>query len=107
MRRCVAAMLGARKRGLAGGVAMSATGCWSLRVPIPIRSTCRSIPAAVFRLSGKPLKTTKDTDAIFENVNAARTKSADDPDTLEISRDTNAKVRLGEYPLGGKIADRQ
>ena len=56
---------------------------------------------------GKPLKKTKDTDAIFENVQAARDKYADDPDTLEISVDTKAKVSLGEYSQGGKNTDRQ
>lgn len=56
---------------------------------------------------GKPLKKTKDTDAIFDNVKAARSKYADDPETLEISVDTKAKVSLGEYSLGGKNTDRQ
>jgi hypothetical protein len=51
---------------------------------------------------GKPLKKTPDTDAIFENVHAARRESGDDPETLEISADTKAKVSLGEYALGGK-----
>jgi hypothetical protein len=51
---------------------------------------------------GKPLKKTKDTDAIFANVQAARTAYRDDPQTLEISVDTKAKVSLGEYALGGK-----
>jgi predicted acyl esterase len=56
---------------------------------------------------GKPLKKTKDTSAIFENVKAARTKYSDDQETLEISVDTKAKVSLGEYALGGKNTDRQ
>jgi hypothetical protein len=56
---------------------------------------------------GKPLKKTKDTDAIFANVKAAREKYLDDPETLEISVDTKAKVSLGEYALGGKNTDRQ
>jgi hypothetical protein len=56
---------------------------------------------------GKPLKKTKDTDAIFANVKAAREKYKDDPETLEISVDTKAKVSLGEYALGGKNTDRQ
>jgi hypothetical protein len=56
---------------------------------------------------GKPLKKTKDTDAIFANVKAARVKYLDDPQTLEISVDTKAKVGLGEYALGGKNTDRQ
>lgn len=54
---------------------------------------------------GKPLKKTKDTDAIFANVKAAREKYADDPETLEISVDTTTKVSLGEYSLGGKNTD--
>ena len=56
---------------------------------------------------GKPLKKTKDTDAIFENVKAARMQYADDPETLEISVDTKAKVSLGEYSQGGENTDRQ
>ena len=31
----------------------------------------------------------------------------DDPETLEISVDTKAKVSLGEYALGGKNENRQ
>src|SRR5882757_8753416 len=54
---------------------------------------------------GKPLKKTKDTDAIFANVKAAREQYQDDPETLEISVDTKAKVGLGEYALGGKNTD--
>ena len=55
---------------------------------------------------GKPLKKTADTDAIFENVQAARTAAAADPECLEISVDTKAKVKLGEYSQGGKNQDR-
>jgi hypothetical protein len=55
---------------------------------------------------GKPLKKTKDTDAIFENVKAVRAKAEADPETLEISIDTKTKVKLGEYSMGGKNADR-
>jgi hypothetical protein len=55
---------------------------------------------------GKPLKKTKDTDAIFENVKAARAEAETDPETLEISIDTKTKVKLGEYDQGGKNADR-
>ncbi len=50
----------------------------------------------------KPLKKTKDTDAIFENVKAVRAEAEADPETLEISIDTKTKVKLGEYDLGGK-----
>ena len=55
---------------------------------------------------GKPLKKTASTDAIFENVKAARAAAVDDPETLEISVDTKAKVKLGEYSQGGKNQDR-
>jgi hypothetical protein len=51
---------------------------------------------------GKPLKKTKDTNAIFENVKAIRAEAQADPETLEISVDTKAKVKLGEYSQGGK-----
>ena len=55
---------------------------------------------------GKPLKKTKETDAIFANVKAVQQQVRDDPATLEISRDTKAKVALGEYVRGGKNPDR-
>ena len=54
---------------------------------------------------GKPLKKTADTDAIFENVKAARQAAAADPECLEISLDTKTKVKLGEYSQGGKNQD--
>jgi len=54
---------------------------------------------------GKPLKKTKDTDAIFANVRAVHEESRLDPETLEISVDTKAKVSLGEYSRGGKNPD--
>jgi hypothetical protein len=56
---------------------------------------------------GKPLKKTKDTDAIFANVQAVRQEVRDDPQTLEISLDTKAKVAVGDYSRGGKNPDRQ
>jgi len=55
---------------------------------------------------GKPLKKTKDTDAIFENVKAVRAEAELDPETLEISIDTKTKVKLGEYDQGGKNTNR-
>ena len=54
---------------------------------------------------GKPLRKTKDTDAIFANVKTVRQQAQDDPATLEISMDTKAKVALGAYVRGGKNAD--
>lgn len=53
----------------------------------------------------KPLKKTKDTDAIFANIAAVREQASHDPATLEISVDTKAKVSLGEYSRGGKKPD--
>ena len=55
---------------------------------------------------GKPLKKTKDTDAIFDNVQSARSTASGDPNTLEISIDTKTKVKLGEYSQGGKNQNR-
>ena len=55
---------------------------------------------------GRPLKKAEETDAIFENVRRVKGESANDPETLEISMDTKAKVNLGEYSRGGKRPDR-
>jgi hypothetical protein len=54
---------------------------------------------------GKPLRKTKQTDAIFANIKAVRQQAQGDPATLEISMDTKAKVALGEYVRGGKNPD--
>ncbi len=56
---------------------------------------------------GKPLKKTKETDAIFANVQAVRQEVRDDPEALEISIDTKAKVAVGNYVRGGKKPDGQ
>jgi hypothetical protein len=56
---------------------------------------------------GKPLKKTQQTDAIFANVKQVREQARSDPETLEISMDTKAKVALGDYARGGKNPDRQ
>jgi hypothetical protein len=53
----------------------------------------------------KPLKKTKQTDAIFANVHAAQEEIKNDPATLGISIDTKAKVNEGEYSRGGKKQD--
>ena len=55
---------------------------------------------------GKPLKKTKETDAIFANVKQVKKQVRDDPEALEISVDTKAKVALGDYARGGKNPDR-
>jgi Rhodopirellula transposase DDE domain len=54
---------------------------------------------------GKPLKKTKETDAIFANIEAVRPEVRDGPQTLEISIATKAKVAVGDYVRGGKNAD--
>ncbi len=54
----------------------------------------------------KPLKKTKDTDAIFANVAAVRAEVKNDPHSLELSADTKAKVHEGDYARGGKNPDR-
>jgi len=54
---------------------------------------------------GKPLKKTKDTDAIFANVAAVKAEAHGEAETLEISMDTKAKVALGDYSRGGKNPD--
>jgi Rhodopirellula transposase DDE domain len=54
---------------------------------------------------GKPLKKTEQTDAIFANLKAVRDEVRDQPETLEISMDTKAKVALGDYVRGGKNPD--
>lgn len=54
----------------------------------------------------KPLKKTKETDAIFANVAAVKQEAGADPATLEISMDTKAKVNEGDYSRGGKKPDR-
>jgi hypothetical protein len=56
---------------------------------------------------GRPLKRTKETDAIFANVKQVRGQARTEPETLEISVDAKAKVSLGEYVRGGKNPDRQ
>src|SRR4051794_7928965 len=56
---------------------------------------------------GKPLKKTKETDAIFANVKQVRGQARTEPETLEISVDAKAKVGLGDYVRGGKNPGRQ
>jgi hypothetical protein len=56
---------------------------------------------------GKPLKKTKQTDAIFANIAAVHEEVRGDPETLEISIDTKAKVAVGDYVRGGKNPDRR
>jgi hypothetical protein len=55
---------------------------------------------------GKPLKKTEETDAIFANVKRVKQEAKADPEALEISMDTQAKVSPGAYSRGGKDPDR-
>jgi hypothetical protein len=78
---------------------------------LPRERTMRDILNRMnFRLKriqkGKPLKKTKETDAIFANIQAVRDQARGDPETLEVSMDTKAKVGLGDYARGGKNPDR-
>jgi len=78
---------------------------------VPAERTLRDILNRMnYRLKriqkGRPLKKTKETDAIFENVAAVKATSRGDPETLEISADTKAKVAIGDYSRGGKRQDR-
>jgi Rhodopirellula transposase DDE domain len=54
---------------------------------------------------GKPLKKAPQTDAIFANVRQVKEQVRNDPEALEISMDTKAKVGLGDYVRGGKNPD--
>ena len=82
------------------------------REELPSERTMRDILNRMnYRLKriqkGKPLKKTKETDAIFANVQRARQQARNEPETLEISVDAKAKVSLGDYVRGGKNPDRQ
>src|SRR3954462_6217603 len=79
---------------------------------LPSERTMRDILNRMnFRLKriqkGKPLKKTKETDAIFANVKQVKSQVRGDPEALEISVDTMAKVALGDYARGGKNPDGQ
>ena len=82
------------------------------KAKLPSERTLRDILNRMnFRLKriqkGKPLKKTEETDAIFANVKQVREQSRNDPEVLEISMDTKAKVSVGEYVRGGKNPDRR
>lgn len=77
---------------------------------VPAERTLRDILNRMnYRLKrlqkGKPLKKTKDTDAVFANVAAVKAEVCGQAQTLEISMDTKAKVALGDYARGGKNPD--
>jgi DDE family transposase len=77
---------------------------------LPAERTMRNILNRMnYRLKriqkGKPLKKVKQTDAIFANLAAVQAEGRGDPERLEISMDTKAKVALGDYSRGGKNPD--
>jgi hypothetical protein len=83
-----------------------------LKEALPSERTLRDILNRMnYRLKriqkGKPLKKTEETDAIFAHVKEVREQSRNDPEVLEISMDTKAKVSLGDYVRGGKNPDRR
>ena len=51
---------------------------------------------------GKPLKKTKETDAIFANVKEVQQQARSDPETLEISMDTKRRWRWAIMLVGEK-----
>ena len=53
-------------------------------------------------LKVKPLKKIPQTNAIFENVHRCNAASDEDPQSLRISVDTKAKVKIGELSRDGK-----
>ena len=50
----------------------------------------------------KPVKKIPEVDEIFENVHQANQASDNNPESLRISVDTKAKVKIGEFSRGGK-----
>jgi hypothetical protein len=50
----------------------------------------------------KPKKKIPETDAIFENVHRCNAQADDDEQTLRISMDVKAKVKVGEFSRGGE-----
>jgi hypothetical protein len=89
--------------------ALAAKGYGEGEKDLPSERSMRDILNRMnFRLKkirkGKPLKKTKDTDPIFANLKAVRQEVRGDPQTLEISMDTKAKVPIGDYVRGGKMS---
>jgi len=58
-------------------------------------------------LKVKPLKKIPQTCVIFENVHQCNAASNEDPQSLRISVDTKAKVKIGELSRGGKDRTQQ
>ena len=56
-------------------------------------------------LKSKPAKKVKEVDEIFENVWEANRKSDEDSESLRISIDAKAKLKIGEFSRNGKSRD--
>ena len=73
-----------------------------------LRNILNRMPYRLKRIQkGRPLQKTKETDALFANVQAAKQEAQAAPETLEISMDTKAKGNEGDYARGGKNPDRR
>jgi len=57
-------------------------------------------------LKSKPTKKIKEVDEIFDNVWEANHESDENPESLRISIDAKAKVKIGEFSRNGKSRDR-
>lgn len=55
----------------------------------------------------RPLKKIKEVNKIFDNVHDANSTSDNDPETLRISIDSKATVKIGELSRGGKSRDKE
>ena len=55
----------------------------------------------------KPVKKIKEVNAIFENVWKVNSQSDKNPESLRISVDAKAKVKIGEFSRNGKSRDRE
>ena len=55
----------------------------------------------------RPLKKIKEVNKIFDNVHDANSTSDNDPESLRISIDSKATVKIGELSRGGKSRDKE
>ena len=58
-------------------------------------------------LKTEPVKKIPEVDEIFENVRAANAESDSDPESLRISVDAKAEVKVGEFSRNGSSRDRK
>lgn len=58
-------------------------------------------------LKTKPVKKIPEVDKIFENVRAANAESDSNPESLRISVDAKAKVKVGEFSRNGRSRDKK